>query len=215
MSNKDKKGSLKIGQLANLFEWLVIAVLVFTSASLVLSNFDNPLKLRVFSVMSGSMEPSIRLGSMVFVRPQPQYYENDIITFADRNDPKRTTTHRIVRISEEPDLGYTSFVTKGDANEDNDAGFVRDDRVLGKVFLKIPSLGYLVAFAKTQMGFTFMVVMPATILIYSEANNIRREVKAILDERKEKKKEKEKKKKKNAPKKKTVKKSKKKAPKKK
>ena len=171
-------------KLADLFEWVVVSVLLLTAVALVLSNFDNPLKLRVFSVNSGSMEPAVHLGSLVFVRPAAQYFEGDVITFADRNDPKSTTTHRILSVSRDEDLNKTTFETKGDANEDKDVSSITDNRVLGKVIFILPLLGYIVAFAKTQLGFTFLIVIPATLLIFNELKNIKDEVVGAIAERK-------------------------------
>lgn len=174
---------------ADIFQWVVVVLLAFTSAALVLSNFDTPLKFRVFSVSSGSMEPAVHTGSMVFVVPQDNYVENDVITFRSRTDPKKTTTHRITQVSQDLDLGFTSYSTKGDANEDPDAGITYKEQVIGKVVFSLPFLGYLVAFAKTQLGFTFLIVMPATILIYGEVNNIRKELSAAFKDKKAKKKD--------------------------
>jgi signal peptidase len=38
--------------------------------------------------------------------------------------------------------GVTRYYTKGDANEDNDAGFIVDSDIVGVVNYKVPYLGY-------------------------------------------------------------------------
>src|SRR5438128_1455960 len=63
--------------------------------------------IRTFTVLTGSMEPTIHVGSSILTMPTPQYKVGDIITF------KRgalTVTHRIFGIKN------GQFITKGDAN---------------------------------------------------------------------------------------------------
>lgn len=168
----------------NVIHWVIIALLAFTSLSLVLSTFDNPLHLRVFSVNSGSMAPAIRTGSLVFIRPSENYEVNDVITYAGKRDRNNTTTHRIHEISVDEDIGVTTYRTKGDANEDPDNTLVNESQIIGKVIFKVPLLGYVSAFAKTQMGFIFLIVIPATLIVYSEIANVKKEVESILKARK-------------------------------
>lgn len=165
-------------------QWVLVAFVAVFALVLALSNFNTPLKIRIFSVNSGSMEPALKLGSLVIVRPQDVYYVGDIITYKNRRDPKETTTHRIVKVNNDPDIGRTTFVTKGDANEDEDAGLTLPDQLVGKVVLALPLLGYLVSFVKTQLGFTFLIVIPATIIIYGEVQQIRTEVAGAIAEKK-------------------------------
>lgn len=199
MKNKKEKDNKaqrsKAGLIADVLQWVVIGVLVFTSAALVLSKFNTPLRFRVFSINSGSMSPGIRLGSMVIVVPRQNYQEGDVITFSSRLDPTQFTTHRIARRGEDVDLNRVIFNTKGDANEDEDITTVRKEQVVGKVLFSLPLLGYLIAFAKTQTGFVILVVIPATILVYGELQNLKKEITEAITERKSQKEKKEKEKK--------------------
>ncbi|PIR43423.1 signal peptidase I [candidate division WWE3 bacterium CG10_big_fil_rev_8_21_14_0_10_32_10] len=159
----------------SLLYWLVIVFLVFLSLSLFLSKFDT-LNYRIFSVTSGSMKPSIKAGSLVVVVPKSNYSVKDVITFYQDKDLKKTITHRIIEKSEDKDNNLVSYKTKGDANEDKDIKSVSDSVVIGKVLFSLPYLGYPIEFSKTQMGFVLLVVIPATIIIYSELNNIKSEL---------------------------------------
>lgn len=102
-------------------------------------------------VMSGSMEPEIKTGSMCFVNTRFDYEkvkEGDIVTF----DLSGTdVTHRAVRVFPE------GMITKGDANEVNDPGIVLKDRFKGKVINAIPYIGYLFYFIRENMEFIFPV----------------------------------------------------------
>ncbi|MFW6110166.1 MAG: signal peptidase I [Patescibacteria group bacterium] len=171
-------------KIPTILEGIVLVVLLSAASLLVLSKADTPLNLRAFSVESGSMEPEIRKGSIVFVRAQDNYSEGDVVTYQARGNPNNTFTHRIVEVKRDEDINKTSYQTKGDANEDPDPGVVDSGRVLGKVFFTLPFFGYLVTFAKTQLGFILLVVIPGTIIVFSELQNIRKNLTALLSERK-------------------------------
>jgi len=130
--------------------------------------------IKLLVVKSGSMEPTIRTGSLVVDRTAKEYKESDIITFRSTNDPSNTTTHRIVGIEKQDNS--VEFITKGDANDSNDPLKLNPDLIIGKVVFKIPYLGYIVAFARTMPGLIILVIIPATIIIYDEINNIKKEI---------------------------------------
>ena len=62
---------------------------------------------------------------------------------------------------------------------------VSGGQVLGRVFWDIPYVGYPIAYAKTQTGFIVLIVIPATLLVYSELQNIKREVQKKIAMKKE------------------------------
>jgi signal peptidase len=131
------------------------------------------------------MTPAIRQGELAIVKPQASYAEGDIITFSHRNDPTQFTTHRIVQRSEDKDLNRVTFTTKGDANDSPDLTTTIKSQIVGKVLFSLPLIGYLVAFAKTQLGFVILVVIPATILIYEESKNLKKEISQAIKDKKE------------------------------
>jgi signal peptidase len=163
-------------KILNLIYWAVLLVILLVAASLVLTRYNTPIKVRLFAVQSGSMEPTIKVGSVVVVLPQDSYQKEDIITVRSERNPKETVTHRIAKVKTDEDTGNTSFILKGDANEDSDMEPVLLKRAIGKVILILPFVGYPVAFAQTQLGFVLLIVIPATLIIYSEAQSIKREV---------------------------------------
>ena len=133
---------------------------------------------RAYVVLSGSMEPSVKKASIVLVVPQKTYAVGDIITLAESENPNTTLTHRIRDITTQD--GKTQYVTKGDANEDPDPEKRLPEKIIGKVVLSIPYLGYLVTFTRTTLGLITLIVIPATIIIYSELITIKNEVKRIM-----------------------------------
>ena len=125
-----------------------------------------PGKVELKIVQSGSMEPRLPVGSVVVVVPSESYNVGDIITFGKDTRKKIPTTHRIVKIEREN--GSIRYVTKGDANEEADTGKTSYSAVIGRVVGTIPRLGYVLDFARSRRGFTFMVVIPALFVMLDE-----------------------------------------------
>ena len=109
---------------------IAIALLILISIFPVTGNH------KILVVKSGSMEPAIHTGSVVFVSPRKEYNIDDIITFAGRGGKENSITHRIVNIEDAG--GRKSFVTKGDANNAEDENRVAPDKIIGKVLFSVP-----------------------------------------------------------------------------
>lgn len=123
--------------------------------------------IRSYVVLTGSMEPAIPTGSMVFVRPSSLYKPPDIITYQSGTT---IITHRIIdRILKGTRIIY---VTKGDANKNLDSRPVFQDRIIGKVFFHIPAIGMIVRILQTPWGFTFGIILPGLISIGMEVHTI-------------------------------------------
>jgi signal peptidase I len=180
----EKMKILKI--IGNVLYGIVIGLLVFVVVTSFLSFAKNPIGLRTYVVQSGSMEPTIKVGSLVFVKAKTNYNKEDIITFftnleSPKMDYKVTTTHRIVDVTQTNGKNY--YQTKGDANNAPDRSSVPENYVIGKVMLIIPLVGYLLAFVRTQLGFILLVIIPATIIVYEEIQNIKKELRKLIIKR--------------------------------
>lgn len=93
----------------------------------------------IYTVISGSMEPAIPVGSLVYVKYQEpeSIQKKDVIAFYGAKDSSSIVTHRVVtnkKLSGE-------FITKGDANQTNDMNPVNYTNYMGKVVLTIPVIG--------------------------------------------------------------------------
>lgn len=93
-----------------------------------------------FVVLSGSMEPAIPTGSLIFTFQDEQILTGDIITFQKKD---AIITHRVIGQTQD------RYMTKGDANSLVDAGTVSMTQIIGKVFFHIPYLGYLITFLQS------------------------------------------------------------------
>jgi signal peptidase len=154
---------------------LIIAFLLVVVLFLIASVVPVPGNIRVFNVLTGSMEPTIKAGSMVVVRPAENYKIGDIITFNPVGKLDTTPiTHRIHEMKVEN--GNPVYITKGDANEVQDLTEIRQNQIIGKMIFRVPFIGAVVNVAKTPIGFTLLIIVPAVIFIYEELKKIYREI---------------------------------------
>lgn len=164
---------------------LILLLVVFTRSSRGISNLrDNFLATipRAYIVTSGSMEPVIKVGSLVFTAPIESYYNGNIVTF---RDGKKYVTHRIeARLHPEGNYDAPIFLTSGDANDTFDTKKLSHDQIVGRVFLSIPYVGYVADFAKTPRGFILFVIIPATIIAYEELKFLLEKTKSEISRRK-------------------------------
>ncbi len=167
-------------RLGNIFYFIIIFFLCFVSFGLYFSIFSFPKNYKLLIVQSGSMEPAIKTGSVILIKKQDTYHQGDIISFL--SEGKDSTTHRIVK--SQILTGKEFFITKGDANQGEDRELVSGDNVLGKTIFVCPYLGYLISFAKTQKGYIFLIVIPATLIIFSEILNLKKEILNLINSKK-------------------------------
>jgi len=159
----------------NLFLFLflpLVAFMLITAKSPIIGN------IRSFVVLSGSMEPALPVGSVVFAQKTSTYGTGDVITF-DRGD--ETVTHRIV--SQKQVNGATYFATKGDANNAADQAEVPSERIIGKELFAVPFIGRLVLFMKTLPGFLLFVIVPGVLFVGFEFATIKRELEKEIEKK--------------------------------
>ncbi|HYF05827.1 MAG TPA: signal peptidase I [Patescibacteria group bacterium] len=168
----------------NIISWVLFAAVAVLAILLIASTGKSTNKFSVKVVLSPSMEPNIKTGSVIITTPSKEYQIGDVITYS-RAGNKIPITHRIVDVSIENGTQY--FKTKGDNNEDPDDAKVSKINIIGKVRWSIPYIGYGLNAVKNPIGFAVIIVVPATILIYGEVINIKKELERMAAERKKKK----------------------------
>lgn len=104
----------------------------------------------MYTVISGSMEPSIPTGSLVYIKDmEPQdVADGDVIAFYGGHDSNAIITHRVVKNR----VVMGEFVTKGDANEKEDMNPIPYMNFLGRVELSIPVVGELAQMLTSMEG---------------------------------------------------------------
>lgn len=180
-----------MAKLLKITYYVFFAFITFIALLLLLSIFPIKDNFQVKIVLSGSMEPAIRTGSIVVIKPEENYKEGDIITFGKDTKKDVPTTHRIVKIRAVE--GRLLFTTKGDANDSEDSTEIRKDRIIGKVLFSVPYIGYILDTAKKPIGFAVLVGVPVLLIVYDEILNIYREVKKMRARKREKKEKEDKK----------------------
>lgn len=153
---------------------------------LLISSFEiTGVKLKSKTVLTGSMEPAISIGSIVFVYPQVDYVVGDVVTYKRKASPvKVPITHRIVSI-EVDEVEGLNYTTKGDANDYADTVPIKYDEIYGKVIFQIPFLGKILEFVKTPWGLTLLIVVPTLFVIVDEVKKVRTEMRLIRGNKEE------------------------------
>lgn len=151
------------------YDMILTFVLIITAAAGAILLVPEIFGYRIYSVVSGSMEPTLNVGSLVIIRKTcpSEIKTGDIITFTVSKQDSIKVTHRVVGI----DLAKEAFITKGDANTSID-GPVKFENLVGKIVLGIPYLGFFAVFIKTKEGMLIVAVFLITILIVAIITDI-------------------------------------------
>lgn len=171
-----KKGLKILGILVKTVFALIVVLAVLT---LVTSRTDFLSGIRSFVVVSGSMQPSIKVGSIVFVKKAPQYELGDIVAFT--NNANQTVTHRIIAVNEKSDGIF--YQLKGDANNTPDREEVLAKSIIGRELLTVPLVGKFSARLRSPPGFLGLIILPALIFIILELRNIKIELEKEIEKK--------------------------------
>ncbi len=130
----------------NVVSTVLVALVVLCAVFLMGSRL---LGYRVFTVLSGSMEPEYCEGDLIYVKKVDvnSIQVDDPITFI-LNEDLVVATHRVVRV----DAENQHFYTKGDANETEDSDPVHFNNVIGVPQFRIPKLGYVSNYVQNPPG---------------------------------------------------------------
>jgi len=112
----------------NFFVICIIIILLFAGfyffqTKIQKKDYANIFGYTAFEVSTGSMNPTLQVGDIIFVKLTDKIKENDIIVFKEE---KNFITHRLMQINED------KLITKGDANNSKDKP-IEKEQVLGKV----------------------------------------------------------------------------------
>lgn len=114
---------------------LLVAVIALCSLLVVPGFFGY----HMYHVVSGSMEPAISVGSLIYVKEEApeEIKEEEIIAFYSDQEGTGIITHRVVKNN----VVSGTFTTKGDANAGEDPMPTAYDNLIGKVVLAVPGMG--------------------------------------------------------------------------
>ena len=135
---------MKLNRFCRLLGEVIMAAVILLYAVLTVPGL---LGYNSYSIVSGSMEPEIPVGSLVFSRWEDPaiLVKGDVVVFMGGSTP---VTHRV----QENRPGERLLVTKGDANAMEDPANVHYSAVLGRVIFSVPRAGDLALILSSSSG---------------------------------------------------------------
>ena len=147
-----------IGKAWNVISTILVALVVVLAVLLV---GVRVVGLTPYVVLSGSMEPTYHVGSLIYVKEvdPAEIQVGDPITFVMDED-LTVATHRVIAVSEDGE----HFTTQGDANDAPDGAPVYYKNIVGVPKFTIPYLGYFSDWITNPPGM-YLAVTGALVLI--------------------------------------------------
>lgn len=143
---------------------IILGILLFCYAQLKIFKKDyiNFCGYTIFQVITGSMSDTINPQDIVIVKLTDDVKTNDIITFRVGKD---FVTHRIVGLEE------GKIITRGDANNSQDAPITKDD-IIGKVVFIISNIAIWMNVIKEPIVIVAIIITIITIKLafFKETN---------------------------------------------
>ena len=149
---------------------VIFIPVIFINLTLIISTYTKPgempgvFGIKPVIVLSGSMEPVIQTGDMIFLHSTDpaRLQTGDVICYLDSG---QAITHRIVAVREGED-GQVRYITQGDGNNTADRKAVRADQVQG-IWRggKITGLGNGIMFMQSTTGMILFMICPLCLFI--------------------------------------------------
>ena len=165
-----EKGALlqKIITVFSILLCVVFIPLLLVNVTLIAKSYIHPdqvpdfMGYKPFIVLSGSMEPGIMTGDMVFVKNTDtgNLQKGDVIAY---KSGEAVITHRIIDVTTEN--GEVRYITQGDANDSPDQTSVKPSEVEGIYKGRIAGAGKAAMFMQTTSGMIIFVVCPLILFI--------------------------------------------------
>ena len=151
----------KLKKAWNITTTVLVVLVVLCAVSLLSSRL---LGYRVFTVLSGSMEPIYSPGDLIYVKEvDPRTVQKgDVITFV-MNEQLAVATHQVIDIRD-GEGGVRYFQTKGTANETPDMDPVHENNLIGVPQFSIPLLGYVSNFVQTPPGLYITIAVGVALI---------------------------------------------------
>lgn len=109
-------------------------------------------------VMSGSMEPTLKTGGIVFTdtrKTDPSV--GDIVTF---RSAMGKVSHRVVAKQKQ------GYITKGDANNTEDVSLLKPEQIIGTAVFAVPFVGFAAELLKEKTVGTLLLIMIFQELVF-------------------------------------------------
>lgn len=184
--NQENKRKLSASGIVGVVLCAVFIPIILINIILIAGSYINPgelpgvLGIKPAVVLSGSMEPTIQVGDLIFIRSADPaaLQEGDVICYLSSG---KAITHRIVGVAQGED-GRPRYVTQGDANNAADRLAVSTDQVQGVwKGARVPGLGSAILFMQTTTGMILFIICPLLLFFIWDIWRRRRLDKAEAD----------------------------------
>ena len=154
------KGGKFLPALCGILGTLILLAVIAVSAPLTVPRL---LGYEMFEVLTGSMEPEIPVGSVIYVKyVQPELIEErEIVAFFKSEGD--VVTHRVV----DNHTVERELITKGDANEINDFEPVPYENLIGRVERHVPVVGRFMSLLAGTVGKLYLLCLAACGVMFN------------------------------------------------
>ena len=157
-TQKSKNNLLKIiSKITTAIIWIFLFIAMGILLLTVASQKTDIFGYRIYTIMSGSMEPTIHVKDAILTQKIEEPKTGDVIAFQNGN---AVTVHRIIETYTEENKPVF-YKTKGDANNAEDDGFVQKSQIKGKVIFRSAAIGNTILFLQSH----FIVLIIAVGII--------------------------------------------------
>jgi signal peptidase I len=170
MEKQNRTRNKLISGLATFFLIMSICLCLFVFVQVINKGYVAFGGYSFFRVATGSMEPSIPVGSLILTQEKEiETIEiDDVVSFYSKESYMNGSiiTHRVVDKNEGLD-GSILLTTRGDANSTADIHYVDSENLIGKVIWTSESGNFfakLIAFFSSKMGFFTCIALPAMLI---------------------------------------------------
>ena len=173
------QNTLSLKRVAQIAKGAVVGFVAIVALMAALAVLPGIVGLHPVAVLSGSMEPALRVGDIAVTRAaDPSTVKvGDVVTYRSTSG---LVTHRIISVQEA--ANGRMFRLKGDANETADPDPVADTKIVAKVVYSIPRIGFLLVFAESAAGRVLFIGVPVIILLLMWARDRDRKKALLLEE---------------------------------
>ena len=160
-----KAGSKMSKTIKRIWNWIsgvLVGIVVLLAVALVGVRL---IGLQPYVVLSGSMEPTYHVGSLIYVKAvdYKELKTGDPITYMVSQDT--VVTHRIIEVLvDEEDPETIRYFTQGDANDIPDGSSVHYKNIIGKPVFSVPYLGYVSNYIQNPPG-QYVAIAAGALLI--------------------------------------------------
>lgn len=172
-ANKKKTSAThKLATIIGTVLCVILLPILIINITLIVHSYVNPDKVPSIGgtfpliVLTDSMYPDIKSGDLIICRTEDpkNIHKGDVIAFFDpAGNGTSIVTHSVADITEVD--GKTAWITRGIANNTNDAMPVPADKLVGIYQTRVPGLGNVVMFMQTTAGLIICVICPIILLV--------------------------------------------------